>query len=449
VIPLLTSRPALLLAALALLWPSNETRAFFLAACIAFATYFPARRAEAFSVLAVGCFVAETLPQAALAGLGLRPFVFVAGWVAIIIAWGQRGWAGGGLLRRRPLLVLHGAVVAALTAFAVLNVTGWRLVASAFSLQKLSMELLWRSSYWLKWQQRTNKDGVASGRELLRHLYSLVPFVTTGGVPLGKQPEYMAKHEARDGEALRASQLSGLRLLALAGLWRLLLAGIPLATERWPHLFIPFPDLFLDPYRFTWAQRWGALYLELFRAILELGLYWHTMVAICHLLGFRIPRNTRSPLLASTILEFWNRYFVYFKELLVDFFFFPAYLRLKGWSPPARSALATFAAAFAGNLYYHALLFSSMLMEGHLDHFVAMLQARVVYCLLLASALAVSMLRWMRWPVIEPKPLWRRVAGAGVAATFYALIHIWNAGDGTVSWQARADVVRALFGLGS
>ena len=58
---------------------------------------------------------------------------------------------------------------------------------------------------------------------------------------------------------------------------------------------------------------------------------------------------------SATLVEFWNRYYYYFKELLVRFFFMPVFMQLGGklrdW-PRLRLFVAVFAAAFVGNIYY-------------------------------------------------------------------------------------------------
>ena len=39
----------------------------------------------------------------------------------------------------------------------------------------------------------------------------------------------------------------------------------------------------------------------------------------------------------------------------------------------------------------------------------------------------------------------RRIAGMAWAATFFALLHIWNYGDAGISFGQRGDLLRALF----
>ncbi len=55
------------------------------------------------------------------------------------------------------------------------------------------------------------------------------------------------------------------------------------------------------------------------------------------------------------MVEFWNRYYYYFKEIMVEFFFYPTFI---GWFrkwPRLRLFAAVYMAAFVGNMYYHLI----------------------------------------------------------------------------------------------
>jgi hypothetical protein len=161
-------------------------------------------------------------------------------------------------------------------------------------------------------------------------------------------------------------------------------------------------------------------------------------------MGYCIPRNTRAPLWSNSILDFWTRYYFYFKELLLDFFFFPVYLKLKRFSPALRTIIATFAAACAGNFYYHLLLYTGPLLklgEANVSGYLHWIAARAVYCVLLATGLSVSMVRTFR----DPKRVRRRWAGIVISATFFAFIHIWSAGDETILIGQRWRLLQSLF----
>jgi hypothetical protein len=108
-------------------------------------------------------------------------------------------------------------------------------------------------------------------------------------------------------------------------------------------------------------------------------------------------RNTYKPLLAESVVEFWNRYFYYFKELLVDLLLHADLHRCgpapaSSW-PRLRLLAAVFAAAFVGNVYYHVIKDAAAMAQGQVLQVLQAHQSRMFYCLLLALGIFVSMLR--------------------------------------------------------
>ena len=76
------------------------------------------------------------------------------------------------------------------------------------------------------------------------------------------------------------------------------------------------------------------------------------IIATARLAGFRLLRNTYRPLESTTLAEFWNRYYFYYKELLVDHFFYPTFVRCFRGHRRLRMFFATFVAACVGNLLF-------------------------------------------------------------------------------------------------
>jgi len=62
---------------------------------------------------------------------------------------------------------------------------------------------------------------------------------------------------------------------------------------------------------------WVGLYLELVWETLSLAAKGHVWIGVLRLFGFNVFRNTYKPLLAETVVDFWNRYYYYFKELMM------------------------------------------------------------------------------------------------------------------------------------
>src|SRR5262249_32592399 len=149
------------------------------------------------------------------------------------------------------------------------------------------------------------------------------------------------------------------------------------------------------------------------------------------LFGFNLFRNTYKPFLATSLVTFWNRYFFYFKELLVEFFFYPIYLSFFKERPKLRIFAATMAAACIGNWYHHALERT----VWTLNHMASLrgaprLDSYLFYAFLLGIGVFVSMLREQRRrgrAVVSRSPAMARLVAlrkmAGVWL-FFALIRI-------------------------
>jgi len=355
-------------------------------------------------------------------------------------------------VRRRPQMALH-AVFAALLVASWACPGGWgrRLLAALAATLPF---LLWRIGYMLMAGQR----GKAGGTRFADHLFYLGPVWGGTNTPYGKGLDYLTRVEATTPEAFARSQLAGLRLLALALVWRATMAVMgavvygdpksPLTPWLGHSLGIPIlHELLKHPAEYARPVAWLALYLELVRAVLRLAMKGHVVIGVLRLFGFYAFRNTYKPLLAESVVEFWNRYYYYFKELLVEFFFYPTFVRRFRRSPRLRIVAATFAAALVGNMYYHTIEQPSFL-AGNFALTWKVLQARLFYCVLLAAGISISMLREQRRRGAAarlPGGLRRVLRIAGVW-TFFAVLHVW-ALPGPPGFAARTRFVLSLVGL--
>jgi hypothetical protein len=296
------------------------------------------------------------------------------------------------------------------------------------------------------------------GTILADHFFYLFPVSGGTDTPLGKGHEYLSANEARDETALARSQLAGIKLFLLAALWSLAIPLIEAVAYGDNNLFhravggfsfgLPtFHQMVMSPDAFPVWLRWLNLYLGLVLAVLSLAATTHIMIGWLRLFGFNVFRNTYKPLLAETIIDFWNRYYYYFKELLVNFFFFPIFTRYFKAYPRLRMFAAVFAAAFLGNLYYHWLRIDSARVAGDFAAMADILQSRVFYCLLLATGIYVSMQRQQRrLGASATRSLPSRMFAILGVWTFFSIIHIWAEKD-PASFAMRARFFLTLIGL--
>ncbi|HLF30271.1 MAG TPA: hypothetical protein VI566_04500 [Xanthomonadales bacterium] len=369
-------------------------------------------------------------------------------YLAYILAQRYSSWPT--VVQRHPVLAVHAGAWLAMSV----STLPW------FGALSLVTYFTWRFSYLAASASR----GKLAGTRFRDHLFYLMPVYGGTTTPYGKGLDFLSRHEATDAAAMARSQLAGIKLLLLAAVWiyalelldmvifgatAKLLAGWPTAwmggwTLGWPRLKALVA---LGAYP-AWPIGWATAYLELIRATLVLAVMGHVIVGCLRLLGFNVFRNTYKPLLAESVLEFWNRYYYYFKELLVDFFFYPSYLRLRGLSPAARMFAAVFAAAFLGNMYHHLLIQPEHLIHFDLARLWASWSPRLVYCFLLALGIWVSMLRQQKLRAAGGAVRYvvrlRRIAGVW---TFFAIIQIWNVKHAGVSIGDCTAFFLSLFGV--
>ena len=355
-------------------------------------------------------------------------------------------------LRRRPQIALHGAFWSVLVlVWCTAGATPVRERPLALLAITLPF-LLWRLGYLLKSGQR----GKAARTTPADHAFYLFPVWGGSETPYGKGLDSLARFESKDATALARAQLAGVKCLVLALVAKaamFLMAGLVFAEAKHPLAGIGagiphLEELVRRRGELAVPVAWLAIYCDLVWSVLRIAAKGHVYVGVLRLLGFNVFRNTYKPLLAPSVVEFWNRYYYYFKELLAEFFFYPTYTRTKGatwW----RTLLAIFAAAFLGNLYYHVLEHDDALLAADFAGLWAAFAPRTVYCFLLAAGIWVSMLREQRRRGVAaaPDPAWVRVRRIAGVWTFFALIHVWAGATATPTTLERTRFVLSLFGL--
>lgn len=362
-----------------------------------------------------------------------------------------------GVVRRHPLLTLHLLYwgFLALLWFVMPPTGPWRMVMNGVAI--VLPYLIWRCSYMLL----AGQHGRMAGTRFHDHLLYLWPAYGGSNTPYGKGLIYLSRCEAKTEEELARSQLAGIKLLILSGLWGItlnIMEGVLYGpgnalTGTLGGYTVGIPELSQltsgSVQAPLWAS-WTSVYCELVWQVLHHAIRGHQIIAILRLFGFNVFRNTYKPLLAESVVEFWNRYYYYFKELLANFFFLPTFAqlgkRLRSW-PQLRLFLAVFAAAFIGNMYYHLIQHDEALALGNVYDRLYALRSRMFYCLLLAIGIYLSMVREQRRGGKPPAAgAARRVLRIFGVWTFFGLIFIWNVKGGG-PFFARVDFFLGLFGL--
>lgn len=236
------------------------------------------------------------------------------------------------------------------------------------------------------------------------------PFWGGPGVPF-KGPAFLSRVEARTDEALAVTRLKALKLIV----WAVILTVFGYVLQILSGNVMSLPTLLelitmhAQGVRENRGLGWAVLASEFLRTVVWMGAFSHTLVAIIRMSGFAIPRDMARPLTARSLAEFWNRYVFYFKEILVDFFFYPAFARYFKRNIALRTAFATFCAACLGNVLFslvsQANLFGEVGVLGVVRHF----ESYAFYAFLLSLLLIASQLKktkprpedgWLRYDVL-------------------------------------------------
>ena len=163
--------------------------------------------------------------------------------------------------------------------------------------------------------------------------------------------------------------------------------------------------------------------------------------------GFNALRNTYNPLGSVTIAEFWNRFFYYYKELLVDMFFYPAFLRYFKKNPKLRMFFATMSAAFFGNFLWHYFDAFDRILEVGPYQALEELQYFIIYAFILASGIGISQYLNEGKRNVRNNLRSRFIAPIGVCG-FYSLLMIFLVEGNRISFMDRIDFALSLVGIG-
>lgn len=352
-------------------------------------------------------------------------------------------------VRRRPALwVARRPVLALLTLEALLCA-----LASFPAIHGLARAALWAfltvfTAYlWFFAYALTDQRS----RERSPHLFQLGvfhPFWGSSTIPYGKGAAFLRRVQAKTPRELAITQIKALKLLFWSLLLLLLHKGLIFLCET--RLGLPQPLLveaaYLRGEPYPLLTGWLSLIWATASEALSLAISGHQIIAVARLAGFRLPRNTWRPLEARTLAELWNRYYYYFKELLVEFFFLPTFFRVLRKHPRWRVFCATFMAAGVGNAIVHFIrdikLVASMGWGWTLETYTSYL----FYCFVLACGIGISQARASAGFKPAAGFSGRLLAGLSVWA-FFVCLHVFGDETRTYSLAERLSFMIHQFGV--
>ncbi len=349
---------------------------------VALITFMPAYRRHVMTIAPVAIAVRCYFKQPLLLGLNLALMA-----LGMLLYWCVMRWPKS-LFAKRPItFLLSGFTAVILMACLVMRGTWsytplWGLVGTLSS-------YLWYFCYAMI--DRNSQPG----RDATLELSTFGPLWGQNHIPIPKGAAYLRRIEAKNPEQLAIVQLKGLKLLV----WALLLIFFQSVWLRFFHAYLRIPtsdqSLAMSVHQtpVVWHLRWESLILAFFESILSLSIWGHQIIACCRMVGFNALRNTRSPLYSTSIIEFFNRYTYYFKELLVEFFYYPTFFRYWMAHRRMRMIFATFAAVFFGNIFFHFTENWTIIQDKGLWNAIVNYQVFAFYCIVLTAGLSISQLR--------------------------------------------------------
>ncbi len=286
------------------------------------------------------------------------------------------------------------------------------------------------------------------------------PFWGGSNTPFPKGAAYLRKIEAKNPEQLAISQLKGIKLLywaLLLALLEKLLNQIFYGNANTSHAFsgitfsLDIPSLYtvlhdVAGHSYPWYMNWLALLANFFTRLLWFSVWGHVIIACCRMAGYNALRNTYKPLQSASIADFWNRFYYYFKELLVDNFFYPAFLRyFKKW-PRIRLFFATFAAAGFGNILYHFLRETGSIADNGFWPALWSFRVYMFYGIVLSTAISISQLYEKKRPT-DMSWLRKNFVTPVFVVGFYCILSIFDSSDRNLSLGDHFIFLLKLFNI--
>ncbi len=287
-----------------------------------------------------------------------------------------------------------------------------------------------------------------------------IPFWGGSNTPFPKGAAYLRKIEAKNPEQLAVSQLKAVKLLC----WALLLAFLEKVLRQIfygngdaGHAFLgitfslALPSLQAVLHEVAghsppWYTNWLVLIANFFMRLLWFSVWGHVIIACCRMSGYNALRNTYKPLQSASIAEFWNRFYYYFKELLVDNFFYPAFLRyFKKW-PRIRLFFATFAAAGFGNVLYHFLRDNGAIFDKGFWPALFSFRVYMFYAIVLSTAISISQL-YEKKRAAEMSWLRKNIVTPVYVVGFYCLLSIFDSSDRSLTLGDHFNFFLKLFNI--
>ena len=266
--------------------------------------------------------------------------------------------------------------------------------------------------------------------------------------PMGKGAAFLRKVLAKNPQELAVTQIKGVKLLLWEKVLFALKEGLTWLCEAQWH--IPSVsnaiDASLQNQAYPLGMEWASLIWSVTAYSLRIAIYGHYVIGAARLAGFQLPRASWRPLASRTLIDYFNRFHYYFKELMVDFFFIPTFFSVFKKHPRIRLFFATFMAAGVGNALFHFMRDVDLLASMGLPRMLETYESYLFYCVILATGIGISQVRANAG--YKPSPtLWGRIQSFVVVWGFVTILHLFSDESRNHSLLERINYLASLLGL--
>lgn len=291
----------------------------------------------------------------------------------------------------------------------------------------------------------------------LWQLLALMPFWTWTTLPFPKGWKYLRETEAHQAVDIAKVQLNALKLMLYAlllMLLQILFEAIIFGQKNALNYFVKYNfqpliipletalQFYGTKFQYSIGHNWLAAITKFLHVTLNLTIGSSVIIATIRLCGWRVKRNVYRCFEATSISDFFNRYYYYFKELLAEVFFYPTYFAFLKKYPTARLFFATFMSAGLGNLIFH--FYGDLTIIYKLGYLKALKSYDVyaLYCAVLSLAIFVS--QWSRIHHKFQQPL---ILVRLRVFVFFVLLNTLVVPVGTTTISKHLSFILGLFGI--
>ncbi len=355
-----------------------------------------------------GAYRSQALALTTLLGLLLAPQWFPAGWLKRMAD--QQGLPAGSLLALQGLAIAYLALMTtvffrlrrrfpqiwSLPVLLLLYAINLALALSPLGSSPLGLLVgacLWAfGAYFWNIAFALRDASSAQSSPAWFQLATFHPYFGGSVIPVGLGAAHLRQRQAKSRESLARCQLKGIKLLLACWLAKGVLAALVALRQgcQLPEFTQILQQHLTGQAVYPRGLCWMSLVVAFPEGIMKGFMLGNLFIGAARMGGFQLLQQVYQPWAARSIADYWNRVSYYYKETVLQLFFYPCYLRyFKGW-PRLRQAFAIFMAAGVGNILFHArMLVPDFLHQGALKTLQGM-TTYFCYCLILCVGLYFS-----------------------------------------------------------